>query len=55
MLVDATPPEGGGHLFLTKSQINNWELVCAIKSTYRQTKILLQQELPVSRQSGYAK
>jgi hypothetical protein len=44
--VDASPPPGGGFLILNKAQIGNLDLLCLIKRTYPQTKILAQQNVP---------
>lgn len=41
------PPPGGGYLVLTKHQISNFNLVCAIRTIYPQTKIIVQQEIPI--------
>ena len=41
------PPPGGGFLVLNDAQIGNFDLVCAIKSAYPQTKIYAQRELPI--------
>ena len=40
------PPPDGGFLVLNDAQIGNLDLVCAIKSTYPQTKIYAQSALP---------
>jgi len=40
------PPPGGGFLILNKHQIGNLDLLCLIKRTYPQTKILAQQSVP---------
>ncbi len=38
-------PPGGGYLVLNKSQISNFDLLCAIKTIYPNTKIIQQQEM----------
>jgi hypothetical protein len=40
------PPPGGGFLILNAAQINCWELICAIKSTYPCTKLIAAKKLP---------
>ena len=50
---DCGPPDGGGFIILNASEIGCWDLVCAIKSRYRQTKILAQTMLEHS--DDYAK
>lgn len=43
-----SPPPGGGFLVLNKAQLSNLDLLCAIRSTYPQTKIVVQQMIPVT-------
>jgi hypothetical protein len=40
-------PPGGGYLVLTESQISNFDLLCAIKTIYPNTRIIAQQMIPI--------
>jgi hypothetical protein len=62
VIVDDTPPPGGGYLILNPAQIGNWDLVCLIKRAYPRTRIEAQQMLParlegnpLSKPKGWAR
>ena len=46
-----SPPPGGGYLVLNKNQISCFDLLCAIKTIYPNTKIIQQQEIPIAKQT----
>jgi hypothetical protein len=46
------PPPGGGYLVLSESQIGNFDLLCAIKTIYPNTRIIPQQMIPTSSDLG---
>ena len=48
MMLFPSPPPDGGYLVLNKAQLSNFDLLCAIKTIYPRTKIVPQQEIPLS-------
>ena len=42
------PPEGGGFIVLNRAQISDWDLVCAFRLVYPETKLIAQQPIPLS-------
>lgn len=43
------PPPGGGYLVLNKAQIGCLDLICLIKTHYPNTKIIVQQLIPIDQ------